>query len=374
MVKVKNIKIILGILKVNAIGHIWANPLNTVKLVEDFPVILFYLKEDLCSKRALQILKDTLPKNYRVIGFNQNILIFIRIFIKILRFIPFKTPFEIIETSSGHIDKSMMIYGSKYYFWKYDNKIKLNYSRCITTRENLLKKIFNELNLDLNFYVLVFARDYKFRGKNILEQARNTSFEDLIPMINLLIKNKIPVIRVGRSKYPREDFFKSKYYKDISWISIDPESYEDLLFANSSCIIANNSGITQLQRLEDNNMLIHNWIPYGLVPFFKNTIYSCQHVFYDDKEIMPNLLPRKLWLSEDISEYRKNGFNFKSNSNELLISCIKELIDLRNHKIISTLNTSNQNNPNLLPFVYGGESLLAGSYINHLKNLISKKY
>ena len=367
-------KIFLGILKVDAIGHIWANPLNTVKVIKDFPVILFYLKEDVCSRRALQILKDTLPENYKILGFNKNILIFIRIFIKFLRIVPFKIPLKIIETSSGHFDKSMNKYGSKYCFWKYDNKIKFNYSRCITTRNNLLEKIFNDLGLDISFYVLVFARDSKYRGNKVVEEIRNTPFTDLIPLINLLIKNNIPVIRVGRSKYPREDFFKSKYYKDISWIPIDPESYEDLLFANSSCIISSNSGITQFQRLENNNMLIHNWMPYGLVPFFNNTIYACQHIFYDGKEIIPNTLPQKLWLCEDIREYRKNGFNLKSNNFDILASSIKELIDLRNHKIISRLNKSNENNLNLLPYLYGGKSVLASSYVNHLKSLIRTKY
>ena len=186
----------------------------------------------------------------------------------------------------------------------------------------------------------------------------------------MFIKNQIPIIRAGRSQKPRKDYFKSRYYFDISWSDRDPESYEDILFANAGMILGSNSGIMLYQKLEHNPMILTNWIPVGLKPFFKNTLYLCKHFYLSEKEIMPYLLPKELWLNEDIRDYESRDYKVIDNSSDLIIESVNEIIEFGENKIKNNFYDNNVSmNESILPFVYGGESKLSRSYIKYIKNL-----
>ena len=128
-------KIYFGILKVDAIGHIWANLLYCLEIKKDYPILLFYRKKDLCNKRALLILKDTLPKNYEFISLNKFNFLIIRVFIKILRLIPYQKKLKVIDSAACHLDNNMIEYGSRYRYKKFEYTGKLNYSRSVISRK-----------------------------------------------------------------------------------------------------------------------------------------------------------------------------------------------------------------------------------------------
>lgn len=364
-------KIYIGFLKVDAIGHIWSNPLNVAPIIKNRKVILFYNLKYLCNKRALIILEDTLPSNYYLISYNNFFDKFFRLIVYSSGFLPFSLIFKKFDVSQVHCDTSMNRYGSNYCFHKYNDQFKICYSRSISSRKKTFINLLNKYKINYKLYVVFFLRDDQYWGKDKLNQIRNSHIENFLPLIKLFIDNHITVIRVGRSTLSRKDYFNSEYYFDMSWFDIDPELYEDILFANSKMVLGSNSGIIQYQKLENNPMLICNWIPPGIRPFYKNTLYLCKHFYYKDREIRPLKLDEGLWLNEDIRDFNNKGIEVVENKSDLLINSAKELIDFNNQKILHSNFEDFMDNSydSIIKYIYGGNSSLTKSYIDHINKL-----
>tara|TARA_Y100001978_G_scaffold199087_1_gene212724 strand:+ start:13690 stop:14796 length:1107 start_codon:yes stop_codon:yes gene_type:complete len=366
-------KIYIGFLKVDAIGHIWSNPLNIAPIIKNRKVILFYNLKYVCNKRSVTILEDTLPSNYYLVSYNNFFDKILRLIIELALHLPFSLFLKKFDVSQVHVDSSMKRYGSKYCFHKFDDQLKICYSRSISSRKQIFKNLLNKYKINYKSYILFFLRDEQYWGKEKLNQIRNSNIENFLPLIKLFIENQITVIRVGRSNISRKDYFRSEYYFDISWFDKDPELYEDILFANSKMILGSNSGIIQYQKLENNPMLICNWIPPGIRPFYKNTLYLCKHFYYKGREIRPVNLNDALLLNEDIRDFNNKGIEVLENKSDLLINSAKELIDFNNQKILNSNFEDSKDNSydSIIKYIYGGNSRLTKSYIDHINKLDS---
>ena len=360
-----SLKIRFGLLNSLGLGHIWANLTYFDFLYSPYPLLIIVDSSKICNINALSVLIES-TSSFKVKYIVLPSLV-ARFTFRVLKYISSFLPlFHHENIFSAHHSPSSLPYGSPYRFYSSNQDFPFIYKKAYSSRSHYLNSFFDEFNINSDKYVLIFCRDSDFWGKSNLSDLRNSSFSNLKPSIDLLIKLGFSVIRVGRSDLPRKYTYHAPQFSDISWSRLDPSLFEDLLFAQSSFIISSNSGISQYQRLESNPMLLLNWVPFGLRPFFSNTRYMCKHIISSDVEFHPLTLPKTLLLSENVTSFSSHGYTLRENSSSLITDSVISMVN----DIYSDSQSSfppEASHP--LPFVYGGSASLCPSYLSHLSRL-----
>lgn len=313
-----------GVLK-TSIGHLMLNIL--LSNLGNQRLILFYIPSKNLNRSLIRILSETYKKKiyfvesrffasltYRCAKSNVRILQWFRNF------------YENID--EAHLDPiENEKYGSKYKVWK--NSIKVPNYIVPKYLEIQFKEWLEKYGIGDKF-ICLYTRDIGFYPTDHDGINRNSKFEDFYQLINKLIEQGYQVIRMGRDgvkinhDFPADKFFDTNVFNDC------PDYVDILLFKYAQLVVGSNSGIMNIALLFDTPILVCNWFPAGIQPFFGKCKYILKKYSLNGSIVKYSSIPKNLLLCESRKELKNYGFDVVDNSQQEIYDFVIRNLDFKN--------------------------------------------
>jgi putative glycosyltransferase (TIGR04372 family) len=316
----------IGSLRFHSIGHLILNSILFFERYTGGKLLIINSKSQIINTAVYHILKTKYGVKREISFIESDFLYEIYCFInKVSKRIHFLSRFFVNIQWVHHETVHEENYGSKFRFYDPKSFSRLTVFKTPNYFESVLNAWLNKHNITGKF-VCVYARDEVFHN-GPADNPRNSSIDLLGPSINYLIEQGYWVVRMGRQQCKVSSRFESTLFIDFSDESeIDP-ILDIMLIKECHFLIGSNSGLMNVQLLFGTKMLLINWFPIGMRPFFENCNYIMKRIQKDQIEIPFNNLEKKLWLCEKNSEFEENGYEIVENSKDEILEFVKDQID-----------------------------------------------
>lgn len=324
----------IGLLR-ESIGHTIINPIiyfSTFDVGNELHIFI-YRGNKIDNTTAFEIVKLALENKFNVIFIDSNFIfrIIYNIFYRFSFFNYFKH-IIISDIFNVHHDRNYeKIYKVKYKAWT-NNPINLKFS-TLQDNDVIFQKWKDKINLNNNF-ICIFSRDSTYHS-DAIKSIRDTDFVKLIPSILYLINSGYQIVRMGR-KHSNSPFINTilepykksfKYYDYDSLNEID-DIFDIFLLKNCKYFISNNSGIIMPSYFFNTPLIIYDWVPSGVQPYFSNkSIYILKFYYYNGVLQKYENLPDEVKIVEDEEILNNLGYRIKGNSPNVILEFIKRSIN-----------------------------------------------
>jgi putative glycosyltransferase (TIGR04372 family) len=333
-----------GVLK-TSIGHLMLNIL--LSDLKNQKVVIFYSPSKNLNRALIKILSETYEGNIFFIESKLFASLTYRCAksnLKILQW--FKRFYENIdEAHLAPLENEK--YGSKYKVWK--NSIKIPHYIVPKYLEIQFNEWLKKYGIS-DKYICLYTRDIGFYPTDHDGVNRNSRFEDFYPLIKKLIDQGYQVVRIGRGGLKiNHDFAADKFFDTNSLIEC-PDYVDILLFKYAQLVIGSNSGIMNISLLFDTPVLITNWFPAGIQPFFGKCKYILKKYSFNGSIVNYSAIPKNLLLCESRKELQKHGFDVVDNSQQEIYEFVMRNLDFEINDL------SNKESYDFV--IYGGEATI----------------
>ena len=344
----------IGLLR-ESIGHIIINPIiyfSNTKFTKELHIFV-YRKNQLKNLAAFEIMRDSLSKEFRIIFIDSNFLF------SLIYNIFYRT--QILKWLKDLIFIDIHnIHHNPYYEKKYNVKFKTWTKNPISLKFSIPQKFeiaFQEWKVKNGLqenYICVFARDSLYH-KDSYTDIRNTDFKTLIPTIIYLLNNGYQVVRMGRN-HSHDGWVESilnPYKKNFKYFDYDQiyaknDSVDILLLNYCKFFISNNSGILMPCYFFNTPLIIYDWVPAGIQPYYsKQSVYILKDYYQNCSLKKYEEIPDTIKIIEDEKILSQSGYHVKSISPNNLLAYVQRSIKS---------NLSDTIKPPMHAILYGGET------------------
>jgi len=361
----------IGLLR-ESIGHIIINPIlyfSTFNVGKELH-FLIYRGNKINNIAAFKIMKLALHEKFNIIFIDSNFIfrIVYNIFYRFNVFNNFK-PFFLANIFNIHHNQFYEEkYAVKFKTWT-NNPISLAFT--FPQEDDFIFKTWkNKIKLTDNF-VCIFSRDSTFHNDANIS-IRDTDFINLVPSVIYLINCGYQVVRMGRDHSKNNlidsilEPYKNNYmFYDYDSINEFNDIYDIFLLKYCKYFISNNSGIIMPSYFFNTPLIIYDWVPSGIQPYFSdNSVYILKKYFYKGILQKYENIPNELKIIENEYVLNDLGYQVKGSSSTEILEYIKRSISTE--LLDSICPPENM-------IIYGGKTKIDRIwYEDYLKSIINK--